>query len=115
MDRFGMAPGQGEVAGDGVLISLRQAAGGPRPAAFAEVIEHLGDLIVREPRLLQDGALTLRGAGLAGAARDHADAFALAAPATEGEITLAPETCVRAVGILATEDLDGVHVDPSRS
>ena len=110
-----MGPGQGQIAGDCVLIDLCQAAGSPRAAAFAEVTQHRGDLLVGESRLFQDGPLALREASLTGAAVHHADAFSLATPAAEGEISLAPTARIGAMGILAAEALDGLHEDPSRS
>jgi hypothetical protein len=92
-----MSAGQGDVARDGVLIDPDQSAGGSGPTA------------------LSDRALALGELGLAGAAGDHADPLAFAAPAAEGEISTAPETGLGAVGILATEEFDGFHVAPPRS
>src|SRR4051794_34551554 len=105
-----MPSGQGDVACDGVLIDLDQATGGPGPAALADVIQDIEGLLVGQAGPLQDGALALGEAGLAGAAVDHADALAFAAVAAEGEIPAAPEPCVGAARILATEMLDGIHV-----
>jgi hypothetical protein len=62
--------------------------------------------------LLQDGPLSLGEMGLAGAAKDHVNAFALAAPTTEVEISLAAGTPIWAVGVLTTEVIDGLHDDP---
>jgi hypothetical protein len=76
------------------------------------VIQHIEDLLVGQAGLLQDRPLAFGEAGLAGAAIDHADAFALAAPAPKGEISVAPEAGIGAVGILAAEVLDGMHADP---
>ena len=73
------------------LSTLDQAAGGPRPAALAEVFQDVQGLLIGQAGLLQDGALALGEAGLAGAAVDHADAPGLAAPAAEVEIFAAPD------------------------
>jgi hypothetical protein len=110
-----MGAGLGGVAGHGVLVHADQAAGGPGAAALAEVIQDVADRLVRESRLLQDGALAFGGAGLTGAAVDHPDAMAFAAVAPEGEISVAPQAGIGAVGILATEVFDGVHADRSGS
>jgi hypothetical protein len=110
-----MGPGQGDIASDRVLIDSHHAAGSPRTAALADVAQDIEDLLMGQAGLLQDGALALGEAGLAGATEDHADALTLAAPAAEGEISVAPETCARAAAILATEVFDGMHADPLRS
>ena len=72
-------------------------------------------LLVGQPGLLQDGALALGEAGLAGAAVDHADASGLAAVAAEGEISVSPAAGIGASGILAAEVFDGMHAGPSGS
>src|SRR3982751_1913651 len=110
-----MGPGQGDVASDGVLVDIHQAAGGPGPAAFPDVAEDLADLLIGQAGLLQDGALALGEAGLAGAAVDHADPLGFAAPTAEGEIPVAPENRIGAEGILPTELFDGMHADTPRS
>jgi hypothetical protein len=110
-----MAAGQGDVACDGVLVDIHQAAGGPGPAALADVAEDVEGLFVGQARLLKDGALALGGAGLAGAAVGHADPLAFAAPTAEGEIPVASETRIGARRILATELFDGLHADTVRS
>lgn len=110
-----MAAGQGDVTCDRVLIDMDHAAGGPGPTALADVVQDVADLLIGQAGLLQDRALAFREAGLASATVDHADASAFAAVAAESEITVAPETYVRAVGILATESFDGLHIDPPRS
>jgi hypothetical protein len=108
-----MGTGQGEVAGDGVLVHADQASGGPGAAALAEVIEDIEGLRIRQSASLQDRALALGEAGLAGAAGDHADASGLAAVAAEGEIPMAPAARIGALGILAAEVFDGMHAGPS--
>ena len=107
-----MGPGQGKIACDRVLIDLHQTAGGPGPTALPEVVQDVADLLLGQAGLLQDGALTFGGAGLAGATVDHANALALTTVTSEGEISLAPAARIGTVGILATEMLDGWHVDP---
>src|SRR5512135_1874035 len=107
-----MAPGQGDVTCDGVLIDLDQAAGGPGSAPLPDVVQHLANLHLGEARLLQDSAFALGGAGLAGATGDHANALALATVTPEGEVSLAPAAGIGALRILATELLDGWHAGP---
>src|SRR5512135_1815387 len=98
--RFGMSPGLSAGACDGVLIHSHQAAGGPRPAALADVIQHVEDRRVGQSCLLQDRPLAFREAGLTSAAGDHADPLAPATPAPEGEISMAPAAGIGAVGML---------------
>ena len=102
-----MLSGQGDVACDCVLIDMNQATGGPGAAALSDVVQEVAGFRLGEAGLLQDGALAFGELGLAGAAGDHADSLALAAPAAEGEISAAPEPGLGAVGILATEEFDG--------
>src|SRR4051812_33950439 len=110
-----MGAGLGDVARHRVLIHLHQATGGPGPAALADVVQDGMDLLAGQPGLLEDGALALGEAGLAGAAVDHADASGLAAVAAEGEVSVAPAAGIGAVGILAAEVFDGVHAGRSGS
>ena len=102
-----MSPGLSDVACDGVLIHSHQPAGGPRPAALAEVIQYAQDLRVGELCRLQNRPLAFREASLTGAAVDHADPLAPAAPAPKAEISVAPAAGIRAVRILAAQVLDG--------
>jgi hypothetical protein len=108
-----MGTGFGEVAGHSVLVHADQAAGGPGPAALAEVIEEVEGLGIGQSGLLQDGALAFGEAGLTSAAVDHAEAMALATVAPKGEVSVAPAAGVGALGILAAEVFDGRHADPS--
>src|SRR3954449_11715078 len=66
VEGLGMGAGFGDVARDCVLIYLHQATGGAGPAALSDVVQDGMDLRVGQPGLLQDGALTLGEAGLAG-------------------------------------------------
>jgi hypothetical protein len=108
-----MGAGHGDVTCDGVLVHADQATGGPGPAALAEVVQDVEGLGIRQPAVLQDGALALGEACLAGAAVDHADAAGLAAVTPEGEISEPPATRFGALGILAAEVFDGRHAGPS--
>jgi hypothetical protein len=110
-----MGAGQGYVTRHCVLIHLHQATGGAGPTALSDVVQDGVDLLVGQSGLLQDGALALREAGLAGAAVDHADASGLAPVAEESEISMAPAAGIGALGVLAAEVFDGVHVSPSGS
>src|SRR3954453_19510335 len=82
VEPLGMGPGEGRVPRHGVLIDPDQAAGDARPAALAKVLEDGEGLVVGQSGLLQDRALALGEGALTGAAVDHADPPALAAPAT---------------------------------
>src|SRR5512135_599354 len=108
-----MGAGQGDGTRECVLVHTDPAAGGPGPAALAEMIQDIEGLCVGQSGLLQDGALALGEADLAGAARDPPDPPGRAAVAAEGEISEAPAAGIRASGILATEVFDGMHVAPS--
>ncbi len=107
-----MGTGQGDVPGDRILVHADQATGAPRPASFADVVQHIPGVRVVQAGLLQDGPFAFREVGLAGATVDHANAFALATPAPEGEISVPSLAPIGAVAILATEILDGMHGDP---
>ena len=109
VESLGVGPGEGRVARHGVLVDPDQAAGGARPAALAEVLQDGEGLLVGQSGLLQDGALALGEGALAGAAVDHADPPALAAPAAEVEVFAATDAGIGAVGILATQAFDGYH------
>src|SRR4051812_45868317 len=115
VEGLGMSAGLGDVARHRVLIHLHQATGGPGPAALSDVVQDGMDLRVGQPGLLQDGALALGEAGLAGAAVDHSDASGLAAVAAEGEISVSSTTSIGASGILAAEVFDGMHAGESGS
>ena len=110
-----MGAGFGDVARHRVLIHLHQATGGPGPAALSDVVQDGMDRLVGQPGLLQDSALALGEAGLAGAAVDHADASGLAAVAAEGEISVSPAAGIGALGILAAKVFDGMHAGESGS
>src|SRR3954469_6261346 len=59
VELLGVGAGQGQVAGHGVLVHLDQAAGGPRPAALAEVVQDGQGLAIGQSGVFQDGALAL--------------------------------------------------------
>jgi hypothetical protein len=109
---LGMGPSHSHVTRHRVLVHIEQATGRSGPTTFLDVLQDGQDLVVGQAGLFQDGPLAFGEAGLAGAAEDHANPPALATPTPKGEIILAPETRIGAVGILATEVFDGVHVDP---
>jgi len=43
---LGMAAGECQIAGHGVLVDVHQAAGGPGPAALADVAQDIEDLLI---------------------------------------------------------------------
>src|SRR4051794_32315166 len=57
MEGLGMGAGLGDVTRSCVLIHLHQATGRPGPASLSDVVQDGMDLLVRQPGLLQDGAL----------------------------------------------------------
>ncbi len=110
-----MGTGQGDVPGDRILVHAHQAAGAPRTASFADVVQHVQGFRVGQSGLLQDGPFAFGEVSLAGSTVDHANAFALATPAPEDEITVTSLAPIGAIAILATEILDGMHGDPPGS
>jgi hypothetical protein len=102
-----MDPRERQVGCHCVLVHLDRTAGGPGPAAFAEVLEDGQGLLVGQSGVLQDGPLALGEGPLAGAAVDQADASGFATPATGVEVFTASDTGLRAIGILTAEVLDG--------
>jgi hypothetical protein len=104
----GVVAGLEGVANDGVLIDAGQASGLADAAAVLEVLEDGEGLVVGQSCAEQGGAFTLGEALLAGAAGEHA---ALAGAVAEGhaEIVLAAPTVVRALGILAAEQIKVFH------
>src|SRR5512135_169251 len=107
-----MSTCQGDVPGDRILVHTHQAAGTPRSAPLADMVQHVPGLRVGQAGLLQDGPFALGEVGLAGAAIDHANPLALAAPASEDEVSLTPLASIGAVGILTTKVLDVLPGDP---
>jgi len=106
-----MSTGQDHVPGHRILVHADHPAGCPCPAALTDVVQDVEDRLVGQAGLLQDGPLALGEVSLAGAAVDHADAFAFAAPTPEDEISLAPGEPIGTFGVLATELVDGIHAD----
>ena len=104
----GVAAGLEGVANDGVLIDARQASGLPDAAAVLEVLEDGEGLVVGQSCAEQGGALALREAQLAGAAGEHA---ALVRAVAEGDAEVAPaaQAVVRALGVLAAEQVKVFH------
>jgi hypothetical protein len=104
----GVATGLEGVADNGVLIDARQAGRLADAAAVLEVLEDGEGFVVGQSCAEQCGALTLGEALLAGAAGEHA---ALLWAVTEGhaEIVLAAQAVVRALGILAAEQVKVFH------
>jgi hypothetical protein len=104
----GVPAGLEGVADDGVLIDARQAGGLADAAAVLEVLEDGEGFVVGQSCAEQGGAFTLGEALLAGAAGEHA---ALPGAVAEGnaEIVLATQAVVRALGILAAEQIKVFH------
>ena len=95
VEALGMGAGQGDVTRDGVLVHAHQASGGPRPATLADVMQDIEGRRVGPSRMLQDDPLAFGEANRADAAINHANAMALAAPATKNEISPISKTHIR--------------------
>jgi hypothetical protein len=106
---LGVGTGDGQVTGDGILVHINQATGGSRPTAFLDVLQDGQCFVVGQSGVLQDGPFSLGEETLAGTAVDQADPMILSAPASKGEISVAPDTGIRALGILTTQVFDGYH------
>ena len=89
-----MFSGPAYVARDRILAHAQQPAGRARSAPFPDVLQKRNRLLVRQPRLFQNRSLALRKMGFAGVAEEHANAFALAAPTLETEISLAADAVI---------------------
>src|SRR5271166_4557778 len=106
VELFGLVARAGEVACYGVPGDPGEATGGADAAALAEVVEDGDDLVGRQLRAFQGGALTFGVGLLAGAAVDHADLLAAAAPTAEINIAVTAFAVVGAGGIVAEAVLD---------
>ena len=104
-----MGSGKCQVAGDGILVDLDQAAGGAGAAALAEVVEDGESFLVGESGMLQDGPFPLGEGAFAGATEDQTDATGFAAETTKVEIFAASQARLGAVVVLAAEVLDGEY------
>jgi hypothetical protein len=104
----GVAAGLEGVTNDGVLIDARQAGGLADAAAVLEVLEDGEGFVVRQSCAEQGGALALREAQLAGTASEHA-ALMRAVAEGDAEVALAAQAVVRALGVLAAEQVKVFH------
>lgn len=103
-----MAAGLEGVANDGVFIDARQASGLADAAAVLEVLEDGHGFVVGESCAEQGGALALGEALLAGAAGEHA-ALLRAVAEGDAEVALAAQAVVKALGVLAAEEVKVFH------
>lgn len=109
-----MVAGPQGVAHDGVLIDTGQACGLADAAAVLEVLEDGEGLVLREACGEQRGALALGEAALAGAADEHTALLARAVAEADAEVVPAAQAVVGAVGVVAAEAAEVVHVrDPN--
>jgi hypothetical protein len=106
---FGLRPGGAGVAGDGVGMDLDQPCRLADSAAFGDVLEDRGDLVLGQVGAVQRGPLALGEAGAAGAAIEQAILAGLAEPAGDGEVSGAAAAELRAPRIQATESGEVVH------
>ena len=101
----GVGSGPQGVADDGVFSDADQARGLANPAAVWEVLEDSAGLVVRESRAEPGGALALREALLTGATGEQAPS-ALAVAEADAEMAATTQALVRAVGVLAAEEVE---------
>jgi hypothetical protein len=98
---------------DGIAMDADEASGLSNAVALGEVMEHGAGLGVGEPAVEQRGALALGEAGLAGVAVKQADVVVLAVAITDGEVSGVASPVGGAVGVLAAESREIIHVSES--
>ena len=112
MGLLGVGAGLEGVANDGVFIDTRQASRLPDTATVLEVLEDGEGLSVGQSCAKQSGALALGEALLAGTAGEHA-ALVWAIAEGDAEVALAAQTVVRALRVLAAEEVKVFHEELS--
>src|SRR5262249_13336897 len=113
----GLRAGQAAQAADRAAVHLAEPAGLADAAPLGDVLRHRLGLPGREPGVEQRRAPALGGAGLAGAAAEHAAGLLGAVAAGHRQIPGPPPAMVGALGIQATEAGEVVHgaAPPMRS
>jgi hypothetical protein len=107
-----MGTGFGDIACHGVLIDLDESTGGSGAASLPKVFQDGQRLVVWQAGLLKDRPFSFGEGSFAGSAVDQANPLALAAVTPKVEVFASSNACLRALGILAAEVLDGDHVNP---
>lgn len=97
------------VAANGVFIDPRQPGGLADATTVLQVLEDIERLVVGQPRTEQGGAFAFGEADLAGAAGKHAPVLAGAVAEAEADVALTPQTIIRTVGVLTTEEVKVFH------
>jgi hypothetical protein len=110
MSVVGMAAGDAGQSAHGVGIDADQSSGGADAAALVEVLEDGQGFLRGEMAVEQRRALALGEAALAGLAVEQADVVLLAVAGADGEITGIAAGVEYALGVLAAEASEVVHV-----
>jgi hypothetical protein len=107
-----IAGGAGQ-ADDGIAMDADEAPGLSDAVALGEVMEYGAGLLLGHAAVEQWGALALGEAGLAGVAVEQADVILLAVTVADGQVSGSASAVGGAVGVLAAEAREVVHVSLS--
>jgi hypothetical protein len=91
-------------------VDADETSGLPDAAALVEVLEHGVGLVLGQMAVEQGCALAFGEAGLAGVAVEESDVSVLAVAAADGEIAGVALSVSGAVGVLAAEAREVIHV-----
>jgi hypothetical protein len=94
---------------DGVAVDADEPLGLADAVALDQMREDRDGLLGRQMRMGQSGALAFGEAGLAGAAEEQADLFALAVSIADRQVAGVASAVERAIGVLAAEAREIVH------
>jgi hypothetical protein len=104
-----LSGGAGE-SDDGVAVDADEPSGGSHAAALVEVLEDGEGRPFRQVAAVQRRAFALREAGAAGVAVELPELFGLAVAAADREVAGIAPTVELALGILAAEAGEVVHM-----
>jgi len=107
-----MVAGLAGVTGHGVAVDPHEPLGLADPAAFGDVLEHGGGLLLGQMRAEQRGRLAFGEPIATGTTAEEADRVVLAVVAADGEVFAATDAMIRALGIQAAESSEVVHGPP---
>jgi len=106
----GVLSGGTGAAHDGVAMDADEAAGGPDATAVLEMFEHREGCSLGEMAAIQRCALAFREAGAAGVARELSVWLGFTVVAADREVAGIAPTVELALGILAAEAGEVVHM-----
>jgi len=102
-------PSDSAQAADRAAVHVAKSAGLADTASLGNVIQNRFGLLRRQPRVEERSPLSLRKAGLAHAATEHASLFMNAVATGHGQISGPSLAMLGAVGIQATEAREVIH------